>query len=65
MKVHPTIERMKYAVTKGDEIAILDILAEDVQFQPPTYFKPGPGACLLPQFWDMLDMYFQISNTAE
>ena len=43
MKVHPTIERMKYAVTKGGEIAILDILAEDVQFQPPTYYKTWTG----------------------
>ena len=43
MKIHPTIERMKDVVIKGDKLAILDILAEDAQFQPPTYYKTWTG----------------------
>jgi hypothetical protein len=65
MNIHPTVERMKDVLTEGGEIAILDILAEDVKFQPPTYYKNWTGRPPLLQSWDMLDMCFQISNAAE
>ena len=41
--MHPTIERMKGIVASGDEAAIETILAEDVQFLPPTYYKTWTG----------------------
>ena len=39
MTVYPTIERLKEVVGDGEERAICEILAENVQFQPPTYFE--------------------------
>ncbi|MEP4196508.1 MAG: nuclear transport factor 2 family protein [Aliishimia sp.] len=41
--MHPTIVRMQEVVAKGDEDAILDLLADDVAFQPPTYWKTWVG----------------------
>ena len=41
--MHPTIERMKDVVAKGDESLILDLLAEDVRFLPPTYYSTWTG----------------------
>ncbi|WP_209598327.1 nuclear transport factor 2 family protein [Ruegeria sp. HKCCSP351] len=37
--MHPTIERLQEVVAKGDEALIHDLLAEDVQFLPPTYYS--------------------------
>jgi len=34
---------MLNVVAKGDEEAIKDLLAEDVKFQPPTYYKTWTG----------------------
>ncbi|MBU2981108.1 nuclear transport factor 2 family protein [Lentibacter algarum] len=42
--MHPTIERMIEIVTSGDEGKIIEILADDVQFMPPTYYKTWTGA---------------------
>lgn len=41
--MHPTITRMQEVVAKGDETAIADLLAEDVTFMPPTYWKTWTG----------------------
>jgi hypothetical protein len=41
--MHPTIERMKEIVAKGDEEAIHTILADTVEFRPPTYFATWTG----------------------
>ncbi len=41
--MHPTIEKMQEVVAKGDESLIHDILAEDVRFLPPTYYKTWTG----------------------
>lgn len=41
--MHPTIARMKDVVAKGDESPILDLLAEDVRFLPPTYYSTWTG----------------------
>ncbi len=41
--MHPTIARMKDVVAKGDESLILDLLAEDVRFLPPTYYSTWTG----------------------
>lgn len=41
--MHPTIERMQEVVAKGDETLILELLAEDVRFLPPTYFSTWTG----------------------
>ena len=41
--MHPTIEGMQDAVAKGDEARIPDLLAEDVQFLPPTYYSTWTG----------------------
>ncbi|GAA6161690.1 hypothetical protein NBRC116589_38640 [Ruegeria sp. HU-ET01832] len=41
--MHPTIERMQEVVAKGDETLILELLAEDVRFSPPTYFSTWTG----------------------
>jgi len=41
--MHPTIERMQDIVASGDHVAIETILAEDVKFQPPTYYKIWTG----------------------
>ncbi|MEP2715777.1 nuclear transport factor 2 family protein [Pseudophaeobacter sp.] len=41
--MHPTITRMQEVVAKGDEEAILGLLAEDVTFKPPTYWKTWTG----------------------
>ena len=43
MTIHPTIERLKEIVADGKERAICEILAENVQFQPPTYYKTWTG----------------------
>lgn len=37
--LHPTIARMLDVVAEGDEAAILPLLAEEVAFLPPTYWK--------------------------
>ncbi|WP_170529721.1 nuclear transport factor 2 family protein [Ruegeria arenilitoris] len=41
--MHPTIERMQEVVAKGDESLIHELLAEDVQFLPPTYYSIWTG----------------------
>lgn len=41
--MHPTIAKMKEVVAKGDDSKIAEILAEDVQFLPPTYFATWTG----------------------
>ena len=41
--MHPTIKSMLDVVAKGDEEAIKGLLAEDVKFQPPTYYKTWTG----------------------
>lgn len=41
--MHPTITRMMDIVASGQEDLIGDILAEDVKFLPPTYFKTWTG----------------------
>ncbi|WP_170603286.1 nuclear transport factor 2 family protein [Ruegeria arenilitoris] len=41
--MHPTIEQMQMVVAKGDESQIADLLAEDVRFLPPTYYKTWTG----------------------
>ncbi|AVO37779.1 nuclear transport factor 2 family protein [Pukyongiella litopenaei] len=41
--MHPTIERMQDIVAKGDETLIAGILAENVRFLPPTYWKTWTG----------------------
>lgn len=41
--MHPTITRMKEIVASGDDAAIATILAEDVAFLPPTYWKTWTG----------------------
>ena len=42
--MHPTISRMMEVVAKGDDSKIIDLLAPDVQFRPPTYFATWTGA---------------------
>ncbi|MBU2941188.1 nuclear transport factor 2 family protein [Shimia thalassica] len=42
--MHPTIARMTEIVASGDDTKIIEILADDVQFMPPTYFKTWTGA---------------------
>jgi hypothetical protein len=42
-KMHPTITRMQQVVALGDDRKIADLLAEDVKFLPPTYFKTWTG----------------------
>lgn len=41
--MHPTIIRLQEIIAKGEEAAIKDILAEDVRFMPPTYYKTWTG----------------------
>ncbi len=41
--MHPTIVKMKEIVASGDDSKIATILAEDVQFLPPTYWKTWTG----------------------
>ena len=41
--MHPTIVQMQAVVAKGDATAIAPLLAEDVRFLPPTYFKIWTG----------------------
>lgn len=41
--MHPTIAKMKDVVAKGDESLIHELLAEDVRFMPPTYYKTWTG----------------------
>lgn len=41
--MHPTIEKMMQIVASGDDTKIAEILAEDVRFMPPTYWKTWTG----------------------
>ena len=41
--MHPTIETFKEVVAKSDEAALMPLLAEDVRFLPPTYWKTWTG----------------------
>lgn len=41
--MHPTIIQMQTVVAKGDSAAIAPLLAKDVQFMPPTYWKTWTG----------------------
>lgn len=41
--MHPTIETMQAVVAKGDKDAIAPLLARDVKFLPPTYWKTWTG----------------------
>ena len=41
--MHPTITRMQEVVAKGDDSLIAALLAEDVRFLPPTYYKTWTG----------------------
>lgn len=49
--MHPTITRLQEVVAKGDDSKIAELLAENVQFLPPTYYKTwtgrGPVAAVL------------------
>lgn len=41
--MHPTIARMMEIVASGDDSLITEILAENVRFMPPTYWKTWTG----------------------
>lgn len=41
--MHPTITRMQEVVASGDDRLIAGLLAEDVRFLPPTYYKTWTG----------------------
>lgn len=41
--MHPTITRIQDVVAKGNEADIAELLAEDVTFLPPTYWKTWTG----------------------
>ena len=41
--MHPTITKMIDVVAKGDSEKIAPLLAEDVTFMPPTYYKTWTG----------------------
>ncbi|MBO9450642.1 nuclear transport factor 2 family protein [Tropicibacter sp. R16_0] len=41
--MHPTITKMQEVVAKGDESLIHELLADDVSFMPPTYYKTWTG----------------------
>ncbi len=41
--MHPTIQTMQTVVAKGDAGAIAPLLARDVKFMPPTYYKTWTG----------------------
>lgn len=41
--MHETIARMMEVVAKGDDTQIAGLLAEDVRFQPPTYWATWTG----------------------
>ncbi|GHF33970.1 nuclear transport factor 2 family protein [Seohaeicola zhoushanensis] len=41
--MHETIARMMEVVAKGDDTLIAGLLAEDVRFQPPTYWATWTG----------------------
>ncbi|QBF33764.1 nuclear transport factor 2 family protein [Thalassococcus sp. S3] len=41
--MHPTITRMQDVVAKGDDTQIGPLLAENVRFMPPTYYKTWTG----------------------
>ena len=41
--MHPTIKHMQDAVATGDESQIRALLAQDVRFRPPTYYKTWTG----------------------
>ena len=41
--MHPTIREIQDVVAKGDKDAIGPLLAEDVKFMPPTYWKTWVG----------------------
>lgn len=41
--MHPTIKRMQDVVASGDDSKIIELLAEDVKFLPPTYWKTWSG----------------------
>lgn len=41
--MHPTIVRMQEVVASGDASKIAGLLAEDVRFLPPTYYKTWVG----------------------
>jgi len=41
--MHPTITAMKSAVASGDQQQLATILAPDVRFLPPTYYKTWTG----------------------
>jgi hypothetical protein len=42
--MHPTITRLQEVVAKGNEDDIKALLAEDVTFQPPTYWATWTGS---------------------
>ena len=41
--MHPTITKMIDVVAKGEADQIAPLLAEDVRFMPPTYYKTWTG----------------------
>lgn len=41
--MHPTIREIQDVVAKGDKDAIGPLLAQDVKFMPPTYWKTWVG----------------------
>ncbi|WP_323783952.1 nuclear transport factor 2 family protein [Thalassovita sp.] len=41
--MHPTVKRMTEIVASGDDSKIIEILAEEVRFMPPTYWKTWVG----------------------
>ncbi|UYV37905.1 nuclear transport factor 2 family protein [Rhodobacteraceae bacterium D3-12] len=42
--MHPTIAKMKEVVASGDDSKIIELLAPDVTFLPPTYWASWTGA---------------------
>ncbi len=41
--MHPTITRMMEVVASGDHERIIEVLAEEVEFMPPTYWATWRG----------------------
>ena len=60
--MHPTITQMIDVVAKGESDKIAPLLAEDVTFMPPTYYKTWTGRA--PVAAVLLAMSLATLNTA-
>ena len=62
INLHPTIEAFLKAVVTGKKKDLIPLLADDVLFKPPTYWKEWPGKEIVSRILEHVAQIFKDIN---